>query len=139
MAWLHGSPKRHKNDESPKSRAELLDDDDPAKSLPEINGYLSKCFMLSGVCLSGGMAIAPLTWVEVDSFVNRSAYPLTGWESEQIILMSRAYVNYSHKAKDLGCPSPFNLAANDEDAKEINRAIVNARFTSMFNAMDNSK
>lgn len=136
MAWLHAAPKRHKKDDDPTSRAESLDDDNPAKSLPEINGYLAKCFHLSGVCLSGGMGINALTWAEIDSFVNRSGYPLTGWESEQIILMSRAYVNYSHKAKELSCPSPFNLAANDEGAKETNRRIVNDRFMAMVNAME---
>lgn len=132
MAWLHAAPKRHKNDDDPASRAESLGDDDPAKSLPEINGYLSKCFQLSGICLSGGMGLNALTWTEVDAFANRSGYPLNGWESEQIILMSRAYVNYSHKAKELNCPSPFNLAANDEDAMEVNRKIVNDRFLAML-------
>lgn len=139
MAWLNAKPKRHKNDEKPKSRFEILKDNDPAKALPETNRYIVDCFELAGVCLSGDMSITPLTWSEVESFVNCSERPLTGWESEQIILMSRDYIVYSHKAKDLGCPSPFNLAANDEDARAINRAIVNDRFNAMFNAMGDSK
>lgn len=136
MAWLQAAPKRHKNDSDPTSRVESLSDDNPAKTLPEADRYLVKCFHLSGVCLSNGMGTTALTWAEIDSFVNRSGYPINGWESEQIILMSRAYVNYSHKAKEINCPSPFNLAASDDDAMEANRKIVNDRFMAMVNAME---
>ncbi len=81
------------------------------------------------------MAIAALTWSEIDSFIARSAYPLTGWESEQIISMSRTYVNFSHKAKEAGCPAPYNPAAKDEDAMEAARTLVNNRFLAMLGSM----
>lgn len=53
------------------------------------------------------MSMVPLTWQEVDSFVNRSGYKLNGWESEQIITMSRVYCSFSQDAKELGCPPPY--------------------------------
>lgn len=136
MAWLQAAPKRHNKDDNPLSRYESLGDDNPANSLPEADGYIVKCFRLIDVCSSSGMGITALTWLEVNSFSTCSGYPLTGWESEQIILMSRAYVNYSHKAKEANCPSPFNLAANDDDAMEANRKIVNDRFLAMIGAED---
>lgn len=136
MAWLKAAPKRHKKDEDPKSRFESLDDDNPSKSLPEADTYLIKCFRLIGLFLDVGMGRYTLTWSEIDAFSTCSGYPLTGWESEQIILMSRAYVNYSHKAKELSCPSPFNLAASDDDAMEANRKIVNDRFLAMLGSAE---
>ena len=132
LAWLHAVPKSSSKDKNEKPRFEKLDDDNPAKTLPEANGYLTMCFQLAGICSSGGMAITALTWSEIDSFIARSAYPLTGWESEQIISMSRIYVNFSHKAKDAGFPAPYNPAANDDDAMEAARSIVNNRFLAML-------
>lgn len=133
MAWLHAAPKRNKKDENPKSRLELLSEDDPARELPDINLYLSMCFELLGICSNTGMGLTALTWFDVKSFCDQSSYPLTGWESEQIVLMSRAYCRMSHKATKVGFPSPYNLALEDEDALEVNRSIVNDRFLSMVN------
>lgn len=82
------------------------------------------------------MGMTALSWSEMDAFCNRSGYPLSGWESEQIILMSRAYCRMSHDAREVGCPAPYNLAAEDEDAQEVNRSIVNDRFMRMLNAME---
>lgn len=86
------------------------------KSLPDINEYIANCFHLTGICLSGGMGITPITWAELDSFVNRSAYPLNGWESEQIIMMSRAYCGMHVKAQKLRCIAPY-IENMDEDER----------------------
>lgn len=116
MAWLHAAPKRNDKDENPKSRVNTLADGHPAKHLPEIDGYISLCFELSGFCLNGSMGAIPLTWSEVNSFCNGSGYPLNGWESEQIIKMSRAYCYMLSKGKKLGCPPPYQEGIDEEDA-----------------------
>lgn len=107
LAWLYATPKHHKDEEDPKSRVNSLDKNHPANTLPEIDPFLAKCFQLAGICLSGGMSVIPLTWQELDSFISRSGYILDGWESEQIINMSRVYCSFSQDAKELGCPAPY--------------------------------
>lgn len=89
-----------------------------------------------GICSSNGMGATSLNWSDVESFCNQSAYILTGWQSEQVVLMSRAYCGMLHEARKITCPAPYNLASEDEDAKEVNRSIVNDRFLSMVNAME---
>ena len=123
MAWLHAAPKRNDKDDKPPSRFKTLKDGDPLKDLPEINEYYAICFQLSGMFLTGAMGIIPLTWAELDSFVSRSAYPLSGFEAENIITMSREYCNFSHKAKELGCAPPYNNNSlyNDEDSLDAMR------------------
>ena len=110
MAWLYASPKQNDKDENPKSRIWKFENDDkhnPANNLPYTDSFLAKCFQLSGMCLSGAMSMVPLTWCEVSAFIQTSGYSLSGWESEQIINMSRVYCSFSQDAKELGCPAPY--------------------------------
>ena len=84
-----------------------------------------------GICSSNGMNITALDWSDVESFCNQSGYGLSGWESEQVVLMSRAYCHMSHQAKEFGFPAPYNQAASDDDALQKNRNKVNAQFMAM--------
>ena len=108
MAWLYAAPKQHEKDENPQSRVKTLDKTSPANALPEADPFIEKCFYLSGMFLSGGMAIMPLTWVEMAAFIKTSGYKLNGWEAEQVIMMSREYCSFSHKAQKKGCAPPFS-------------------------------
>ncbi len=76
--------------------------------------------------LTGAMGIIPLTWVELDAFISRSGYPLSGFEAENIITMSREYCNFSHKAKELGCAPPYNsgVSFNDDNSLDAMREKV---------------
>lgn len=118
MAWLHSAPKKNNKDESPKSRLSTLPKEHASRRLPEADSYLTKCFELSGFCLSGSMGAVPLTWSEVGSFSMLSGYQLNGWQSEQIIKMSRDYCYMLSKAKLLGYPSPYQEGYHDEDEKQ---------------------
>jgi hypothetical protein len=84
-----------------------------------------------GVCSSGGMSIAALTWSDVKSFCDQSAYRLSGWQSEQVVLMSRDYCSMAHQAKKLDCLSPYNEAANSEEAMQTTRNLVAEQFAAM--------
>lgn len=130
MAWLHGAPKQYAKQENPKSRLSNLTDDHPAKCLPEINGFLSLCFQLSGFCLNGSMGSIPFTWSEIKSFSDQSGYKLSGWESEQIILMSRSYCYMATKAKELGCPPPYQEGVSDEEEVQKMRDRVSKQWDS---------
>jgi len=130
LAWLHAAPKQYTKQENPKSRIDTLTKDHPAKCLPEINGYLSICFQLSGVCLTGSMGVIPLTWLEIKAFSQQSGYHLSGWESEQIFKMSSSYCQMACKAKELGCPPPYSEGFDDEDQLQKMRERVNNQWDS---------
>lgn len=132
MAWLHSAPSKNNKGETAKSRLSTLPDNHQSKKLPEVDYYLSMCFELSGFCLSGSMGVMPLTWSEIDSFNNSSGYPLNGWQSEQLIKMSRDYCYMLSKAKELGYPSPYQEGydEDDEDAKQAMRDRVAAQWDS---------
>lgn len=65
-------------------------------------------FQSLGMCLSGGMGANPLTWSEIDSFCRRSTFDLEDWQCETVINMSRNYLAWRNKGKDLFCPSPWD-------------------------------
>lgn len=132
MAWLHAAPKRQKNnnDENPKPRIETLADDSPAKCLPDCDEFIAMCFQMSGMVMSGGMGQATLTWAEVEAFSGQSGYTLSGWESEQIILMSRSYCSMSIKAKELSCLPPYQEGISDEEALQAARDRVASQWDS---------
>jgi len=131
LAWLHSAPKQHKNDEDPKSRIETLEEDNPVRELPDADDYLTARFHSTGMFLSGGMGMAPLTWSEISAYIDKSGYELTGWDAEQIFNMSQSYCAMAHKARKLDCPAPYNLAATDQTALEKNREIVADKFKMM--------
>lgn len=78
-----------------------------------------------------------LTWKELEAFTNKSGYTLDGWQSEQIIMMSRDYCNFLHKAKDTHCPAPYQEYFDDVDPMDEIRKRVDDSWPAMlrfFNA-----
>lgn len=53
------------------------------------------------------MGISPLSWSDVRDYCLQYGVQLTGWESEQLILMSGAYAASMQKAKDKNHPAPY--------------------------------
>ncbi|MCP4055739.1 MAG: hypothetical protein GY738_00105 [Pseudoalteromonas sp.] len=132
MAWLHSAPKEYAKEESPRSRIEKLEEDDPVRELPPANEYLTECFIALGICSSNGMGAVALTFSDVQAFSNQSSYYLDGWESEQVVNMSRTYCRMLHDAgNDIAIQAPYNLAASDEHALQKNRDKVAQQFMAM--------
>ena len=73
--------------------------------------YLIHWFVESGMMMQGGMAPAPLTWQELESFERGTAYRMTPWERGQIIAMSRAYTGGLSELKDHKAPAPYQSEA----------------------------
>jgi hypothetical protein len=132
LAWLHSAPQINKSDKAHKSRISKLEDDHPAKQLPESDLYLTLCFGLLGYCLSNGMGTSPISWVELKAFSDQSGYHLNGWQSEQIIQMSRDYCSMSVKASEQSCPAPYREGVTDEESKQLMRDRVNKEFDKFF-------
>lgn len=66
--------------------------------------------------LSGGMGFVPLTWSEVAAYSNQSAVELSGWESAQIVEMSRAYTSTLAQAnEDYRMPAPYSREMSDDE------------------------
>lgn len=79
------------------------------------------------------MGSVPLTWTEINAFINTSGYTLNGFDSEQLIKMSRDYCYMLSKAKELGYPPPYQEGFDDEDLKQQMRDRVAAQWDSFSN------
>lgn len=104
--------------------------------MPDIDEYIKKCFELLGRCLNIGMGHIYLTWKELEAFTNKSCYDLNGWESEQIIMMSRNYCNFLQKAKDPNCSSPYSEHSDDFDEVEDMRERVDSTWDSIARSLN---
>lgn len=74
--------------------------------LPDADSYLINCLNMLDVCKSGE-SLTPLNWTDIKNFCEQSGFDLNGWQSEQVINMSRAFCFFYHKAKDTNCPPPY--------------------------------
>ena len=125
----------HEKDKDPQIRLHTLPDGHPAKKLPEADQLLTKLFKLCGFNMQGGMGATYLTWQEVQAFSDASKYNLSGWEAEQLIQMSRAFVNQSRKAQDIDCLPPYTDHRQTAEEKQQMRARVSKKLDSMFASM----
>lgn len=133
MAWLHSAPKTHKNDDEPRQRSELLDEDSPEMEVPVTDSYLAMCFKKSGMCKSGMSGVLALDWQSIWYFCERSGYILNGWESEQVISMSSAYVSMYNKAtKNLNCLPPYRQGETKDQRLARDRDIIGAKLNNIF-------
>lgn len=79
---------------------------------------------------AGGMATAPLSWVEIATWQRLTACPLQPWEARAIRQASVEYVNQLHKAADPACPPPWASDPTDDDRQRVAtglRAMLSAR------------
>ena len=74
------------------------------------------------------MGTIPISWVELKSFSDQSGYKLNGWESEQVIQMSRDYCSMSSKASEPNCPPPYKEGLTTDEARQLMRERVNKQF-----------
>lgn len=73
-------------------------------------GYVHLLFFLSeiGYVESNGMALAPLSFREIQSWSELTKTNVTIFEVESIRRLSLAYVDQAKKAKDKNCPPPYS-------------------------------
>lgn len=109
--------------------------------LPEVDPFLSHCFYLSGMISSSSGGISPLSWSEMQAFILTTGYKLSGWESEQIMNMSRNYYVMAKKANEIGCPAPYVVANpfQDEESLAKMRDRVSRQWDSFTGGLKNKK
>lgn len=99
--------------------------------LPEIEDcdHVMQWFFQSGMGMSGANGLTALTWQELASFSFISGANLTGWESEALINMSRAYTGSYHRSQEPDSPAPW--IDDSPEALEQIRANVATKFKSL--------
>jgi hypothetical protein len=132
LAWLIAAPSHGKEDKNPKPRIDTIPDGHPTRQLPQADPYLVKCFDILGFCSNKGTGAIPFDWLEIDAFVRRSGYSLTGWECETLIKMSRAFSQMSIKARDLNAPAPYKEGFEKITQMEVVRNLVDSRLDDIF-------
>lgn len=122
LGWLHAVPQGSK-----KSRMvafkESADDDSVFLQFPDLEGaaYLVTLVHEAGTMQSNGMGAVPLSWQEIDAWLNVTELRLTIWEKLTIREMSEAYVAEFVKASDKHAVAPYQGAV---DASRIDRKAV---------------
>lgn len=124
LAWLQATPTHENNKIKSVPRINSMNDDNVYKQLPKADEFIIMCFHLLDVCRSGD-SLTPFTWTDVRDFNLQSGYNLDGWQSEQLVKMSRYFCSFFNKAKDVNCTPPYFAFANSSDEmKAKQRAIV---------------
>lgn len=127
---MQGRPKGNPKDDKPKSRYELFGEGDYRLTMPEVEGgeYIINHWQKSGMYSSGMNGLMPLSWLELQAYSVQSGASLDGWESEQVMLMSKAYVAFSRDSDELNCMAPYTVELTEEQELAIKaQTVANAR------------
>jgi hypothetical protein len=98
--------------------------DDPP--LPDLDGdeALADIFMAWGAVKVGAMGYVPLDWADLAHYRELAQYPLTPWQCETMIAMSRAYAVISND-DDPSLPMPYSdgIVARDDVGQRLKKAL----------------
>ena len=100
LAWLNATPEGLKE-----SRLDMCRRLGHEPDLPKVSGQniLIEYLLRIGQGLQTGMGLVNLPYSEIDAWCRRVRINLTGWQSETLYLMSRAYIGQLHEAKSRDC------------------------------------
>ena len=103
----------------------------PFLKMPDSDEFLIEAWIGVGISSNNGMGMTPISWCEIESFSRQSKTDLTGWESKQLMLMSKTYCSFITTAENPNCPSPCEISLSEDDVKAQQKAISDA-FRSKF-------
>lgn len=91
--------------------------------LPDVEGadYLIPLLYEAGLITQTGMGVGPLTWVEINAWLNTTRLKLTVWEKLMLRQMSEAYASEYNQASDKNRPAPFIFV---DESIEVDRKQV---------------
>lgn len=78
-----------------------------------------------GMFESNMNGLIPLSWRELQAYRELSGVIIDGWECEQVIEMSKAYVAFSRDADDINCIAPYSPELTEEQEQEIKAQTAN--------------
>lgn len=94
--------------------------------LPEVPSpwtSLVGLFSLSGQVSQTGMGLCPLSWAEIQAFIEVNELDLTLYEKELIKKMSEAYCSEHHAASDPKRPAPYKPEVEEDEVDNIGKAL----------------
>lgn len=95
---------------------ESLDPEDYRMKMPVVEAaYLLNYFHATGMVVSSGMGLSPISWTELRNYCLLNNLDFSPWEVEQIMMMSRSYSNMLRKAEEVGTPPPFTCEETEEE------------------------
>jgi hypothetical protein len=98
--------------------------------LPKVSGQniLIEYLLRIGQGLQTGMGLVNLPYSEIDAWCRRVRINLTGWQSETLYLMSRAYVGQLLESKNRDCEPPYmaGIARRKKPVEDIGDGILKA-------------
>lgn len=121
LAWLHAVPEGSK-----KSRLAAFKeqgDDSSFLKFPDIDGaeYMVALLQEAGLVSATGMGVIPITWQEIEAWLNTTELDLSVWEKLTIKEMSEAYVSEFNSASAKDAAAPYVPAIEPE---QIDRKAV---------------
>lgn len=124
MAWLHAVPEGSK-----KSRLTFFKEQDENSSFlefPEVDGaeYLIALLQEAGLMLTNGMAVVPLSWQEIESWLRTTKLDLSIWEKLVIREMSEAYVVELSKATGKDAAAPYTAVVEEIDRPAVAQKLL---------------
>lgn len=90
--------------------------------LPAVNSQkiLIEYLLRIGQGLQTGMGLVNLPYSEIDAWCKRVKIELTGWQSETLYMMSRAYVGQLLEAKNRDCEPPYSSISRKKKSHSEN-------------------
>lgn len=134
LGWLHSIPEGSK-----KSRVASFtasDENHPFLEMPDIDtecaaGYLVGLLHEAGLMSSSGMGPVPLSWTEINAWLQVTELELTVWERLTIKRMSEDYVGERCET-DPNRPAPYSRRAEEAEDLQDEREKVNDKIMSLL-------
>jgi len=116
LAWLQAIPEGSKKSRLA-SFKEASDDDSSFLEFPDIDDaeYMIPLLHEAGLMSSNGMGLVPLSWQEIESWLQTTELELSVWEKLTIKEMSEAYVAEFNKATARDASAPYVPYVEAED------------------------
>ena len=109
LAWLNAIPK---DSTDHKTRREIIEEQGGEIDLPPCSApFLLGALLEIGPAMSGGMALAPIGWRDVEAWQRCMSVRLAPWQAQMLVSLSRHYVNFAREAEKPDCKAPWD----DED------------------------
>lgn len=116
-AWLHTVPEKQEQ-----SRYERYIQDGVDVVVPEMKcSYLFDYLIRIGIMSSSSMGNVPLSWQELNAWVQVTGIPLNEWELRVIRRASEVYVNQHELSKKIDAPMPERVI--EQDPKKLAKHI----------------
>lgn len=90
--------------------------------------YIVNWLVKLGIVKSGFSGLTPLTYQDIDSWVNRTQTNVSAWESDVLVELSSSYCNQHAKSSDNDCEEPYDTGAEKRMLQEIADRKIRAAF-----------